>query len=511
MKSKLMKNGVMLTAAVVAAFAAVIGYAFRISYVFIDSAVFSGLSMLLLGLAVLSALVLLALYVIKAKGIKKGDKLLSDSKAFEAVYFTAFAAGCFFIVYDIVNVIISGAETSPVAMRMLGEAFPYVAAVFTIVFFALIMPTLKNEKVKRAVSALALMGVALSAVLTLFPCYTYKITSDPMVIDGGNYYSVVFATNDKGTGYIEYEYDGKEYKTYDEDGGRIKGDSKIHTIRVSKQHLENNSYRVGSKRVVDELSYGGRSGKEIVTDYYEFKAPRGNEQRFLTVSDWHTKTDKAIKAAEKTEGYNGVILLGDAVPGLMFEEEVIDNIIEFGGALTGGSMPVIYVRGNHETRGPVADDLSEYLGLYNYYYTVNYGRFSFLVLDSGEDKADDHPEYGGMVNYSAYREDMVNWLSVQPKTVRKTLALSHSSDICIEEDLNAKAYGELQRLGIKQIVSGHTHTYEALEENGMRIYRDGGDTSDGMIVTHLTVTRDSYTLKSINEKGEVVLEKNYRW
>lgn len=511
MKSKLMKNGVMLAAAFIAGFAAVIDYAFRISYVFIDSAVFGGLSMALLGLAVSAAVVLLALYVIKAKEIKKGDKLLSETKAFTAVYFISLAVTCFFIIYDIVNVIISGTETTPVAMKMLGDALPYVAAVFAIVFFALIMPTLKNEKVKRAVSVIALIGVALSAVLTLFPCYSYKITSDPMVIDGGSYYSVVFATNDEGTGYIEYEYGGKAYKTYDEDGGRIKGDSKIHTIRVSKQHLENNSYRVGSKRIIDELSYGGRSGKEIVTDYYEFKAPRGNEQRFLTVSDWHTKVDKALKAAEKAEDYNGVILLGDAVPGLMFEEEVIDNIIEFGGELTGGSMPVIYVRGNHETRGPYADELSEYLGLYDYYYTANYGRFSFLVLDSGEDKEDDHPEYGGMVNYSAYRENMVNWLSVQPKTVRRTIALSHSSDICIEEDLNAKAYSELQRLGVKQIISGHTHTYEALEENGMRIYRDGGDTSDGMIVTHLTLTRDSYTLKSTNEKGEVVLEKNYRW
>ena len=41
-----------------------------------------------------------------------------------------------------------------------------------------------------------------------------------MVIDNGTEYAVVFATNDKGTGYVQYEYEGESYTVYDQNGGR---------------------------------------------------------------------------------------------------------------------------------------------------------------------------------------------------------------------------------------------------------------------------------------------------
>lgn len=79
------------------------------------------------------------------------------------------------------------------------------------------------------------------------------------------------------------------------------------------------------------------------------------------------------------------------------------NLVGFGGDISGGEKPVIYVRGNHETRGAFASELPEYLGLESLYYFTRYGDYSFLVLNSNEDKEDTHEEYGSMNDYSLYR------------------------------------------------------------------------------------------------------------
>lgn len=511
LKDFFMKNSVMLAAALIAAIAAVLDYAFRVSHVYIDSATFSGLSMLLLWIAILNALALTAMYVIKTNDISISGRKISQQKGFSIAYFICLGTTVFFIIYDIVNAIISGSETIPVAMRLLKEDIPYVIAVFAIVLLALVFPQIKNKRTQRIISGVAVTGVLISGFLTLYPCYPYKITSDPMVIDNGTEYAIVFATNDKGTGYVQYEYEGESYTVYDQNGGRKNGDSKIHTITVPKEHLNSNRYRVGSKRVIDELSYGGRSGKEVVSDYYEFNAPTGSEQKYLTVSDWHTHLDKVYDAAKYAGDYDGIILLGDPAPGLMFEDEIKEYIVEFGGELSKGVMPIIYVRGNHETRGKEAANLPDYLGLDSFYYTTEYGDYSFLVLDSGEDKEDNHPEYGGMVDYGQYRKSMVEWMKTLPKTDKKTIALVHSYEICIEEDLSSSAYSELNRLDVKQIISGHTHTCEFLENNGMNVYIDGGHSGGTFIISKLTLTESDYTLEAWNDNGKQVFQKVISW
>lgn len=511
LKNFFMKNSVMLAAALIAAVASVLDYAFRVSHVYIDAATFSGFSMTLLWISIISAIALTAMYVIKSTGVCLNGKRLWQSRSFSVIYFICLALTAFFVIYDIVNAISSGAETFPVAMRFLKEALPYVIAVFAIVLLTFAFPRVKRKSTRRVISGLVAAGVLVSGLLYLYPCYPYKITSDPMVIDSGENYSVVFATNDKGTGYVQYEYEGETYTVYDQDAGRKNGDSKIHTVSVPKEHLDSNRYRVGSRRVIDELSYGGRSGREVVSDYYQFSAPEGEEQRYLTLSDWHTHLDKAYKAAEYAGDYDGIILLGDPAPGLMFEDEVKKYIVEFAGNLSAGSVPIIYVRGNHETRGKEASKLPGYLGLDSFYYTSRFGDYGFIILDSGEDKEDSHPEYGGMVDYEQYRKSMVDWLETLPETDAKTIALVHSHKICIEEELSSAAYSQLKRLNVNQIISGHTHTCEFLENDGINVYIDGGHSGGTFIISKLTLTPSQYTLEAWNDSGDKVFEKDLNW
>lgn len=94
----------------------------------------------------------------------------------------------------------------------------------------------------------------------------------------------------------------------------------------------------------------------------------------MSVSDWHTfnkKAETAVKALQ--EDYQAVVLLGDCAPGLMSERDIAEYILAFGYSLTGGTIPVIYTRGNHETRGSEAIRLSDYLGLDSFYFTTALG------------------------------------------------------------------------------------------------------------------------------------------
>lgn len=482
--------------ALLSGIAAAVYYAFRTTYVFTDSAVFNGFSLLLLIISVINTLLLIALYMFKSK-----------EKAFDFIYLVCLGLTVGFTIFNIINFINCGPETAPVIMRMIKAELPYLLSVFTIIFLVTAFPKMKKGVFKNIIAAVIVIAVLVSGILKLFPCYNYKITSDPMVIDSGENYSVVFPTNDNGTGYITYQYNGEDYKIYDEDGGRIHGDSKIHTLTVPKEHLNGNTYKVGSVRVIDELSYGGHSGQEVVSNEYHFNAPSAEKQSYLTVSDWHAKLKNVYKAIENIGEYDGVIMLGDAVPGVMFEDEIAKYIIEFGGNISKGVKPIIYVRGNHETRGPEAAKLNDYLGLESFYYTTQYGDYEFIALDSGEDKEDSHPEYGGMVCYGDYRKDMINWLD-SITVGDKTLALSHSSDICFEEDLHDRAYTQLKKLGVNQIISGHTHYMEYFEEDGLQIYRDGGYNDNKYIASKLTLENDGYTIEACDNDGEKVFEKN---
>ncbi len=505
------KNGTLLIFTLLASVAAAVQYAFRINYVFIDITVFDGFSAILMGLSVVTALTLLVLAVLTYNGIEKHGKKICDSRAFSCIAILAECFAAFFVIFNLGNLIGAGEETTPVMLKMLAKGLPLFLGLCTVTFLLCIYPVLKNGVLKKCIAAVLALGVLGSTVWTLLPYCNYKITSAPMVIDSGENYAVVFATNDTGTGFLEYSYHGEAYTLYDESAGRLKGDSKIHTVKVPKAHLEGNTYRVGSTRILEERSYGGRSGKTVYSAEYTFTVPTGDTQTYLSVSDWHTRLQKAYDAIASVGDFDGVILLGDAVPGLMFEDDIVENIVEFGGTVSGGTKPVIYVRGNHETRGGYASKLTDYLGLDGFYYETAYGDYNFLVLDSGEDKPDNHPEYGGMVNYGAYRAAMVDWLCTLPKSENKTLTLVHDSDIAIEEELRTRAQTELLRLGATQILSGHYHSCDYKEENGLRIYIDGGHKDGTFIASKLTLAADGYRLEAWNNSGEQVFSKDLDW
>ncbi len=492
------------------ALAALVFYAFRNSFVFTDMQLFPNFSLTLFVLMVVNTAVLFlldALRLQKPERMQKtGMRVLYAICDIYAVVSTAIALG--FLLGN------SG-ETNTVTYRWILEMLPYWAAAVGFAVALFILPNLKGKRLRSGLCALLAAVLLVSIYGAIFPITPYKFTSGPIVLDNGESYSVVFSTNDTGTGYIEYTYNGETVTRFDANNGRKNGDSIIHTVEVPYAHLQNNTYKVGSTRVIDEWSYGGRNGKTIESEEIAFSGTFSDTVCVLTLSDWHTHTDLAKAAAANLGGYDALILLGDSAPGLTFPEEVVDYTLQFGSALTGGAMPILYTRGNHETRGREADALAGYLGIDRFYFTASLGDYNFIILDSGEDKPDDHPEYGGMTDYAQSRRDMVTWLETLDNPMHnKTIALSHSDEICIEEDLAAAAHEKLEALGVSLLVSGHTHTSEFKAEHSYPTLIDGGINANGdgsYVASMLTLTPAGIELLSVDDRGQTVVQETVAW
>ena len=498
----------------------IIFYAGRMHWIFIEITLgYEGFLHLLFPVLVVNSVLLCVLTLLRQK------KLTGEEKWYLALLTLSSAFSIFTIIFAIVYTIISLTGESEHAILLYLKNSLLIAGFLVFVpFSVLFLPNFK-QKTRKVITAVLLAITLLVGIFNIFPVIPYEITSEPSVIDNGTEYSVVFSTNDYGTGYVEYNYNGKDYKVYDEMGGRLNSDSKIHSISVPYEHLRNNIYSVGSTRVYEQYSYGSHRGKTVDSGEYLFKYNDSETQTFLVVSDWHTELGDAYEAISNLGDYDSVILLGDSSPGVDFEEEVVKNIVEFAGEVSKGAKPVIYARGNHETRGQYAGKILDSLGLNEFYYTTDIGPYSFIVLDSGEDKEDSHPEYGGMNNYGQYRADMMEWMKTVNFENDKVIAISHSWTLCdVEKELSEKGWNELDRLGTRLILSGHTHqcrllgSTESEDELSMLSahpdiigYMDGGKSDGGYVASRMTLSPDGFTLEAYNNNGEQVFDQNFEW
>lgn len=511
---------VLIVALLLMTAAASVYRAYRMVWVFYEPNIsFLGGSMglFLIALGVLAlVLVLLALRLYRANE-KPLPKLCAVLGGVAFVLSVLFAVAIAVILY------MSGRETNQALLLYLKKDLPVILLFLAAVLSLLVLPNLRG-KAKPVLAVALAVCLSVGALSLIFPLRPSRLVSDPVVMDTGEDYAVVFATSAQGTGFVEYNFDGTDYTVYAQIDGRRIGDRLIHAVHVPYTHLKNNRYKVGSTRVIEEFSYGSRLGKTVTSDTYTLSVNEGRAQTYLVISDWHTYVKQAKQAIFHLGDYDAVVMLGDPAPGMDFEEEAVEYIVRFGGDLTGGEIPVIYVRGNHETRGAFADLLPSYLGYDKLYYTVDRGPYSFLVLDSGEDKNDDHVEYGGMDDYRVNREEMIDWLEKADVKTDKLIVLSHAWQVSEPEPaLSRKAWDAISKLGARFVVSGHTHFCRFLDGRtdqeieyleaypDISIYIDGGHSGTNYIASKLTLTPDGVHFEAVYQDGDYAVDETVPW
>jgi predicted phosphodiesterase len=315
--------------------------------------------------------------------------------------------------------------------------------------------------------------------------------------------TVMWATNHKCVSKVEYgtSPDGSTMTAERSQHGLVDANITLHCVPLTG--LKPGTcyyYRVVSTEILDFQPYKVVFGDTVKSQDNRFTTLDANKDRFsfVVLNDRHEKTDLLAQALNSInwDGVDLVFFNGDAANHLTSEEQIFQSIIQPATKVFAGRIPLVFVRGNHETRGSFARMLMNYFpsATGRFYYSFSHGGVHFVILDSGEDKADSDPEYSMLTRFESYLEEETNWLKeeIRSKSFRKArlrVVLVHIPpwDITetkgkfIREKYLWDHWGPLFNEGrVDLLLSGHTHKYAevppAEDKNQYPILIGGTDT-----------------------------------
>lgn len=255
------------------------------------------------------------------------------------------------------------------------------------------------------------------------------------------------------------------------------------TIPASILNEEKN-YTLITQPVIDRCPYYPRTG-EIVETEYKFKPLEKTEDiNIYHLADVHGWKEQSVAAAKYfDEELDLLILNGDIVSS---SDTLNDMLLSYAivSDITEGKIPCIISRGNHDLRGYGAETLANYMPGDNgkSYYTFKVGCIWGILVDTGEDKADNSEEYGGTVCCHEFRleqEEMIKKVienaqnEYEEDDVKYRLVISHvpftfkrNGKFDIERDIYTN-WSKLLKDNVKPnfMLCGHTHNF-CISENG---------------------------------------------
>ena len=219
---------------------------------------------------------------------------------------------------------------------------------------------------------------------------------DPCVFVVGNEYQIAFNTTEFGVAWLEV---GE--KTYRSSfGGLMLSETLIHKITVPMTELDKaKGYRVCFRALPERKPYFPQLGPLQTKDYAFRPVDASRPVRAYMLADTHSRVEEPTRAAKLYGDIDLLIMNGD-VPAESKTPEDIRAIFDLTSNASGGEIPVVFARGNHDYRGRLATELTNYIGTMNgnTWFTFRIGSIWGIALDCGEDKNDDNIEYGGMVD-----------------------------------------------------------------------------------------------------------------
>lgn len=265
-------------------------------------------------------------------------------------------------------------------------------------------------------------------------------------------------------------------RTYtDNNNGVMRTDTEVHKIKVPMAALdEARHYRVHLAPLADHCNYYPKPDPTEAYDYDFTPVPADGKVEAYVLADTHGDAVTPAETALLRPHLDLLILLGDIGDSAAAREQII-TMNRLTAAITEGRFPALYVRGNHDTRGYMAERLTDYIPTRGgaTYYTFRAGPIWGVVLDCGEDKPDSSIEYGGVADYIGFRHAQTDYLrslinhaedTYAAEGVKHRVALCHinftHSNRGFRDD-NPEIYEEwvaaLNEIGIDMLICGHQH------------------------------------------------------
>ncbi len=304
------------------------------------------------------------------------------------------------------------------------------------------------------------------------PSISSPYTLHPTVFAVEDGYQIVFTTDATGMAWVEVG--GKKY--YDQTTGLMDWETKYHSIRVPRVALDSaRSYKTCFQSMSTRAAYSPTHGS-TVSRTYPF-TPMGDKKEpvLLCLSDFRNLATEA-KAVAAYKTFDALYIGGDYASQGNTEANV-KILLDTASALTTGTKPVIFTRGNREVRGNYSyllDSMTPTGASGKSYYTIEQPDFFAIVLDSGEDKVDSHTEYGGTTDYQNFRKEQTQWLKEvlaegKWKDYPTRVAFCHMpinriTTAGLKEDF-AEWTKILNQMGISLVFSGHYYTHALYTAN----------------------------------------------
>lgn len=249
-------------------------------------------------------------------------------------------------------------------------------------------------------------------------------------------------------------------------------------------------YRVGVAPIDFRGAYKITRHPAQFSPVYSFRTPRESDARsgFMVMNDTHENMDtlrglsRQLAAARERHAAAGLPMSspifwnGDLFNDVRNDQQIAANILtppiasDSPGAALGyaSTSPMCFVSGNHDVRGIHARSLDLFLDTPQgvRHSILRCGPISFIVLDTGEDKADDHRAYAGLGAFQAYRAAQADWLSRALRDPRVTgarhrVVVQHipmwGDGSC--DDARSQWSELLGRAKVTAVIAGHTHQY----------------------------------------------------
>ncbi len=334
---------------------------------------------------------------------------------------------------------------------------------------------LLSKKTGNRTIRYVLVLMALSHHLSIQAAVTF-VTKPYLQNPAPDAMTVMWVTDNKCLSWVEFgESLQLEQKSTQSFAGLITAD------RINKVRLKNLKpatryyYKVMSKEIVTLEPYKVTFGNTISSSVSYFITPGENPKQtsMLILNDLHERPESIGKllSLSKQDDYEFVFFNGDVFNYVTSEGQLVDKFITPCASAFASVKPFLQVRGNHETRGAFARNYFDYFQSpeEKTYYTFTRGPVIFIVLDSGEDKADNEAVYGGLVDFDAYRQEQAQWLeqvlqSEECKNALYKVVLMHIPPLYSNGWHGTNHCKELfvplfNRYGIDMVISGHTHNY----------------------------------------------------
>jgi len=300
----------------------------------------------------------------------------------------------------------------------------------------------------------------------------------PMVAPVEGEYQILFMTAVPGIGWIEV--DGTRY-TDEECGILHYGD--MHKIRVDRAALDRaGQYTLVFVEYKEKPAYNA-VGEEVIREKYRFCPLQGENLHLFQFADTHGHIEVPLenfRRYEETYGRVDLLVLNGDITSASDTVKQMELSFALASEAAAGERPVIYARGNHDTRGRAAQLLAEYSpnafrnGRKETFWSFRQGGLWGVVLDCGEDKFDNHREYGGTVAFEPFREREADWLRspIENKSeeyeapgVTHRIAFCHipfveyfDGDFSVSAQTYDRWVQMLGEMGIDLLLCGHMHT-----------------------------------------------------